>query len=593
MTPDRIIQGHLTTRLLNYLLFKIMETLEQILIREKKITEENLQKVIVQGNGKSIGKRLVEMGYIAEEDMLNIMGRLLNLSYLKLSELEKSPAFSADNIPRLDDRISVKFMKEYKLFPLKMDNNTLTLAMSDPLDVSTIDEVRLITGCDIQVCLSMENEILDAIEKQYGTGATTMERIIGDMSEEEIDLMGGEAEEETEHLKDLASEAPVIKLVNLIITRAVEISASDIHIEPFEGDLKIRYRIDGVLHDMESPPKKLQSAVISRIKIMSKLNIAERRLPQDGRIRFKAMGKNIDMRVSTLPTIYGESIVMRILDRGGVVLDLGKLGFPSKELKQFENLISKPYGMFLVTGPTGSGKTTTLYTGLHKINSPDIKIITIEDPVEYQMHGINQIHIKPQIGLTFASGLRSIVRQDPDVIMVGEIRDPETADIAIQSALTGHMVFSTVHTNDAAGAITRLQDMGVESFLMSSAILGVLAQRLVRVICKSCKTPVKLESRAMDELGVKEGLGSFTVYEGKGCDECSNTGYRGRVGIFELLIINDDIRRLILQKTSANIIKEKAREQGMKTLREDGWDKVKQGITTISEVLRVTLEEEL
>ncbi len=570
-----------------------METLEQILIREKKITEENLQKVIVQGNGKSIGKRLVEMGYIAEEDMLNIMGRLLNLSYLKLSELEKSPAFSADNIPRLDDRISVKFMKEYKLFPLKMDNNTLTLAMSDPLDVSTIDEVRLITGCDIQVCLSMENEILDAIEKQYGTGATTMERIIGDMSEEEIDLMGGEAEEETEHLKDLASEAPVIKLVNLIITRAVEISASDIHIEPFEGDLKIRYRIDGVLHDMESPPKKLQSAVISRIKIMSKLNIAERRLPQDGRIRFKAMGKNIDMRVSTLPTIYGESIVMRILDRGGVVLDLGKLGFPSKELKQFENLISKPYGMFLVTGPTGSGKTTTLYTGLHKINSPDIKIITIEDPVEYQMHGINQIHIKPQIGLTFASGLRSIVRQDPDVIMVGEIRDPETADIAIQSALTGHMVFSTVHTNDAAGAITRLQDMGVESFLMSSAILGVLAQRLVRVICKSCKTPVKLESRAMDELGVKEGLGSFTVYEGKGCDECSNTGYRGRVGIFELLIINDDIRRLILQKTSANIIKEKAREQGMKTLREDGWDKVKQGITTISEVLRVTLEEEL
>jgi general secretion pathway protein E len=570
-----------------------METLEQILIREKRVTEEQLQKIAAQGNGKSIGKRLVEMGYIAEEEMLNIMGRLLNLPYLKLSELEKSSTFSADNIPRLDDRISVKFMKEYKIFPLKMDNNTLTLAMSDPLDVSTIDEVKLITGCDIKICLSMENEILDAIEKQYGTGATTMERIIGDMSEEEIDLMGGEAEEDTEHLKDLASEAPVIKLVNLIITRAVEIGASDIHIEPFEGDLKIRYRIDGVLHDVESPPKKLQSAVISRIKIMSKLNIAERRLPQDGRIRFKAMGKNIDMRVSTLPTIYGESIAMRILDRGGVVLELEKLGFPSKELSQFENLISKPYGMLLVTGPTGSGKTTTLYTGLHKINSSDIKIITIEDPVEYQMHGINQIHIKPQIGLTFASGLRSIVRQDPDVIMVGEIRDPETADIAIQSALTGHMVFSTVHTNDAAGAITRLQDMGVESFLISSALLGVLAQRLVRVICKNCKTPAKMESKMIDEMGVKEGFGSFAIYEGKGCDECSNTGYRGRVGIFELLIINDDIRRLILQKTSANIIKEKAREHGMITLREDGWNKVKQGITTISEVLRVTLEEEL
>lgn len=577
-----------------------METLEKILVRENKITEEQLQKVMAHGNGKSIGRRLVEMGYIAEEEMLKIMSSTLNLPYIKLSELKENVEASESNsdislkdIPKLDDRIPVKFMKEYKIFPLKIDNNTLTLTMADPLDIPTIDEIRLITGHIIKVCISGENEILDAIEKHYGTGATTMERIVGDMSEEEIDLMGGEAEEETEHLKDLASEAPVIKLVNLIINRAVEIGASDIHVEPFEGDLKIRYRVDGVLHDMESPPKKLQSAVISRIKIMSKLNIAERRLPQDGRIRFKSMGKNIDMRVSTLPTIYGESIVMRILDRGGVVLELEKLGFPSKELKQFENLISKPYGMLLVTGPTGSGKTTTLYTALHKINSPDIKIITIEDPVEYQMYGVNQLHVKPQIGLTFANGLRSIVRQDPDVIMVGEIRDPETADIAIQSALTGHMVFSTVHTNDAAGAITRLQDMGVESFLMSSAILGVLAQRLVRVICKNCKTPVKLESGALDELGVKEGLGSFTVYEGKGCDECSNTGYRGRVGIFELLVINDDIRRLILQKTSANIIKEKAREHGMITLREDGWNKVKNGVTSISEVLRVTLEEEL
>jgi general secretion pathway protein E len=565
-----------------------METIEQILIREKKITEEQLQKVMAQGNGKSIGRRLIEMGFIAEEDMLKIMSGVMNLPYIKLSELK-----DISDIPKLDDRIPVKFMKEYKIFPLKIDNNALTLTMADPLDISTIDEIRLITGHKVNICISGEGEILDVIEKHYGAGATTMERIVGDMSEEELDLMGGEAEEETEHLKDLASEAPVIKLVNLIINRAVEIGASDIHVEPFEGDLKIRYRVDGVLQDVESPPKKLQSSVISRIKIMSKLNIAERRLPQDGRIRFKSMGKNIDMRVSTLPTIYGESIVMRILDRGGVVLELEKLGFPSKELKEFENLISKPYGMLLVTGPTGSGKTTTLYTALHKINSPDIKIITIEDPVEYQMYGINQLHVKPQIGLTFANGLRSIVRQDPDVIMVGEIRDPETADIAIQSALTGHMVFSTVHTNDAAGAITRLQDMGVESFLISSAILGVLAQRLVRVICKNCKTPVRLERSAMDELGVKEGLGSFTVYEGKGCDECSNTGYKGRIGIFELLVINDDIRRLILQKTSANIIKEKARELGMITLREDGWAKVKQGITTISEVLRVTLEEEL
>jgi len=397
-------------------------------------------------------------------------------------------------------------------------------------------------------------------------------------------------DDSTEHIRDMASEAPVIKLVNHIISQAIETRASDIHLEPFEEDLSLRYRIDGILHPMEPPPKRLSSAITTRIKIMSKLDISERRLPQDGRIKLKILGKDIDMRVSTLPTLYGESVVMRILDRDNLVLDLSQMGFPEKELRLIEGLIKKPYGKFLVTGPTGSGKTTTLYAGLSKINTPDKKIITIEDPVEYQMRGINQIHVKSQIGLNFADGLRSIVRQDPDVIMIGEIRDPETADIAIQAALTGHLVFSTVHTNDAAGAVTRLLDMGIENFLISSALLGVLAQRLVRVICPDCKEEATLTPTLEAEMGLlhKEKV---KVYSGKGCKACSNTGFRGRCGIYELLVVDDSIRELILKKSTAQTICDQARKMGMRTLREDGWDKVVKGITTVEEILRVTLND--
>ncbi len=378
-----------------------------------------------------------------------------------------------------------------------------------------------------------------------------------------------------------------------MIARALEQRASDIHIEPFEKELRIRYRIDGILHDIEAPPRKLQAALISRVKLMAKLNIAERRLPQDGRIKLRMLGREIDLRVSSLPTLYGESVVLRILDRSSISVTLDSLGFPFDTLESFDELINRPYGMILVTGPTGSGKTTTLYGALDKINSPDKKIITIEDPVEYQLRGVNQIHVKPQIGLTFASGLRSIVRQDPDVIMVGEIRDYETAEIAVQAALTGHLVFSTLHTNDAAGAVSRLLEMGVEDYLLASSLLGVMAQRLVRNLCRHCRRPVEMAVPSRTNGASVSGNGDVptAVYEATGCDECASTGYRGRNGIFELLMVNEGVRQLVLKRSSADIIKNCAVQQGMRTLREDGWRKVREGATSVSEVLRVTQDE--
>jgi general secretion pathway protein E len=388
----------------------------------------------------------------------------------------------------------------------------------------------------------------------------------------------------------MASEAPVIRLVNLLITRATEAGASDIHFEPFEDRLIVRNRIDGVLHEVESPPKRLQAAIISRIKLMAKMNIAERRLPQDGRIRVRVAERGIDIRVSTVPTAFGESLVLRLLDRSQVLLDLETLGFAGADFERFERLIARPYGMILVTGPTGSGKTTTLYAVLDRLNSPDKKIVTIEDPVEYQITGINQIQVHPKIGLTFAGGLRSIVRQDPDVILVGEIRDRETADIAVQSALTGHLVFSTVHTNDAPGAVTRLEDMGVEGFLIASAVAGILAQRLVRRVCPSCAVPAAPDPAILRALGgPAEDLAGYRV--GAGCEECNRTGFRGRVGIFELLVIDDEIRRLVLARAGSPSIREAAVRAGMRTMRRDGLEKAARGLTTVAEVLRATQEE--
>ena len=562
------------------------EPLGEILIREGSITRDQLQRGLARQRevGKRLGEALADLGYVSEDEVVKALARQFALPHLSLASLSITP------VP-IHDRLSPKYMREHKVFPVEVKDGVLTVAMTDATDPYTLEDLRLSTGYAVSICLAKEREILEAIDQYYGEGQTSIEKIVKGYSEED----GGTSSEEREdvdHLRDLASEAPVIQLVNLLITRAVEARASDIHIEPFEDKLRIRYRVDGVLLDYESPPKRLQAAVISRVKIMAKMNIAERRLPQDGRIRLQILGKDLDLRVSSIPTLYGESVVMRILDRSTLLLTLGELGFPDDVRLQFQRLIRKPHGMILVTGPTGSGKTTTLYTALSEINSADKKIITIEDPVEYQLRGVNQIHVKPKIGLTFANGLRSIVRQDPDVIMVGEIRDAETADIAIHSALTGHLVFSTLHTNDAPGAITRLLDMGVENYLVSSVLVAVLAQRLVRVICPECREPYQVDVAAVRKMGIKTDIdGSLQVFRGKGCAACSFTGYHGRSGIYEFLVISEEIQRLILEKTDANMIRQKALALGMKTLWEDGWRKVEQGVTTLEDLLRVTKEE--
>ncbi len=497
--------------------------------------------------------------------------------------------------PYRSGTLPLKFLKEQQIFPLTLDGNRLSVAMVDPTNMTTIDAMQLATGYEVIGRASAPEDILHAITQFYET-QSAMGDIIGDMQSADAEFaeisMVDDPEEDIKHLKDVASEAPVIRLVNLIIMRALDARASDIHFEPFERQFKVRYRIDGVLHDAESPPAHLQAAITSRIKIMAKLNIAERRLPQDGRIKLKIGGKDIDFRVSSLPTMHGESVVMRILDRGSLSLELVTLGFPSDVRESLEKMITRPYGMILVTGPTGSGKTTTLYATLAKINSSDKKIITVEDPIEYQLHGVNQLQTKPEIGLSFANGLRSIVRQDPDVIMVGEIRDRETAEIAIQSALTGHLVFSTLHTNDAPGAITRLLEMGIEDYLLASSIIGVLAQRLVRLICTECKVPFEPDPGFVKEYhSVAKHLSTPTFHHGTGCRHCSDTGYYGRSGIYELLPCTDDIRKLIIQRPEAKVLRDAALAEGMRTLREDGWRKIAEGLTTIDEVRRVTQED--
>lgn len=532
-------------------------------------------------SGHGLCRSLAELGLASEEALLQAVAERLGLEMVSLPDPPPNPA--------INNTLSMRFLLEHRAFPLRLDEGALTVAMADPTDTEAIEGLQVALGCDVRVCLAREEEILKAIEHAYQNPTTSMERIIDEITPEEGEGLLARPEEDVEHLREVAQEAPVVRLVNLIITRAVEIGASDIHIEPFEGQLRIRYRIDGVLHETEAPPMRLQAAIASRVKIMAKMNIAERRLPQDGRIMLKVLNRAIDLRVATIPTIYGESVVMRILDRQNLILTLDRLGFPEEPLRQFGRLIQRPHGIILVTGPTGSGKTTTLYAALDKINTPDKKIITIEDPVEYQMNGVNQIQVKPKIGLTFANGLRHIVRQDPDVILVGEIRDSETADIAIHAALTGHMVFSTLHTNDAAGAVTRLQDMGVESYLIASSVLAILAQRLVRILCPECREAYQADGEILRELA--NNGGPEAVYRGRGCEACNYTGYRGRTGIYEFLIVDEEIRRLVLQKTSAQVIKQAAVGIGMRTLREDGWEKVSKGITAVAEVLRVTQEE--
>jgi general secretion pathway protein E len=558
----------------------------QVFLERGLIDEEELRTALnLQAESREkIGKLLVDLGYVSEKDCLAVVSENLNIPTIT--------GIQYPSVPVLENVLTHRFMKQCKFVPVAFENNVLTLAMTDPLDDATLDLVRQSTGFAVRSVLGTESEIMDVLEKFYGSAASTFGRIIEGIDDGNLESLSDEIED-IEQLKDLASEAPVIRLVNLIISKAIESRASDIHIEPFEKDLKVRDRIDGILYNVESPPKKLKAAIISRVKIMAKLNIAERRLPQDGRIKLKVLGKDIDLRVSTLPTMYGESVVMRILDKSNSDLyDIRRLGFPEDSLRDLESLIRRPHGILLVTGPTGSGKTTTLYSALDTINLSDKKIITIEDPVEYQMDGVNQIQVNPLIGLTFATGLRHIVRQDPDVIMVGEIRDLETAEIAIRAALTGHLVFSTLHTNDAPSAITRLVDMGAEDYLIASSLLGVLAQRLVRVICPHCRVEVFPVSEMLDEIGYRRGNGHepHRFFEGKGCERCANTGFIGRVGIYELMLINDELRKLTIGKADSGQLRKKAMESGMRPLRDDGWLKVRQGLTTVSEVLRVTQE---
>ena len=487
------------------------------------------------------------------------------------------------------DNLTLKYMKQARFVPLQLADDILLVAMADPDDFATIKSLELAYGYQVTASLGLLNDIIETIERLYGINSKSIDSIIQEADRDIAEVIT-DGDEDVDHLRDLAQEAPIIRLVNRLIVKAVEMKASDIHFEPFEHRFRVRYRLDGLLQEVESPPSRLQSAIISRIKIMAKLDISERRRPQDGRIKLKIGDREIDFRISTIPTHYGESLVLRILDRESLVLDLSVLGFPNDLLEEWEDLISHPYGMILVTGPTGSGKTSTLYTTLDKINSPTYKIMTLEDPIEYQLDGINQIHVNPKIGFDFANGLRSIVRQDPDIILVGEIRDQETAKIAIQSALTGHLLFSTLHTNDAAGAITRLLDMGVENFLLSSTLLGILAQRLVRVICPHCKEEMIPEDKVLGSMKLSsEEMAAMTFYHGVGCDECRHTGFKGRIAIFEYMPVDDDVRREINKESSTESIKEAALQKGMITLRQDGWRKVHDGVTTVSEVLRVTM----
>jgi general secretion pathway protein E len=535
-----------------------------------------------RASGERLTDAIVKLGYCTAEEIAQALARHLSVAYVSREEFPTSPPFLRN--------LSPHYMRQYRFCPLSVENGTLLIAAADPTDPVATDELRAALGLEVRIAVATEPAILEAVERYFGSGSTAVQKVIETIRDD--DWAGEEAGgEDINSLRDMAFDAPVVRLVNLLIENAVSGAASDIHIEPFEDNLRVRYRIDGVLFDAETPPKRLKAAITSRIKIMAELNIAERRLPQDGRIRMNIQGRRLDLRVSTIPTIHGESVVMRILDRAAILMPFEKLGFDARTERQIDRIIQLPHGMLLVTGPTGSGKTTTLYAALDKINAPDKKIITIEDPVEYQLRGVNQIHVKPKIGLTFAAGLRHIVRQDPDVIMVGEIRDLETADIGIHAALTGHLVFSTLHTNDAPGALTRLLDMGAEPFLVSSVLEGVLAQRLVRIVCQACRVAHDPEPKELRAMGLTGLPADARLVRGKGCPECRGTGYRGRTGIYEFLPMTEEMRSLTLRKIPGHEIRQRAIAAGMTTLRQDGWTKCCHGVTTIDEVLRVTHED--
>ncbi len=557
--------------------------LGKILIEKNLISQEDLQEALLaqKSTNLRLGQILVKKGLVTEEDILSALSERYGVPYQSTLQFDdREQAFS--NIP-------VMFLKKNKMVPFKSVKNTIFVAVSDVLNIQPLDDLKMLfPNHNLEPVLTTEDEINRVIQQQYDiTASASTTEVLEDLEGSEFEMLSGPVAE-TEDILDMANEAPIIRLVNTILKQAVNDRASDIHIEPYEKELIVRYRIDGILYKMFNPPKKFQNAIISRIKIMANLNIAENRLPQDGRIQIKIGGKDIDIRVSIFPTHYGERVVLRLLNKTDMSFNLDSLGFSEKSLATYNRLIQKTHGIILVTGPTGSGKTTTLYSVLMRLNTPDVNILTVEDPIEYQIPGIGQMQVKPKIDLTFANGLRSILRQDPDVIMIGEIRDLETAEIAVQAALTGHRVFSTLHTNDAASGITRLIDMGVEPFLIASSVNALLAQRLVRTICPHCRESYKPTTKMLAELGLSmKDLKGGKLFRGKGCEKCLNTGYMGRIGIYELLEVNSDIRKMILAHADSNEIKDYAVGKGMITLLQDGLQKAAAGITTVEEVMRV------
>jgi len=562
-----------------------MKLIGEILSENHGLSSEALAEglKIQEEKGSRIGEILIRQRKILETDLLKALGVQFGLKFSSTLPIDKLKTDFTDTVP-------IQFLKRYMMIPV-FTTDTAFIAANDPLLFQPLDDLKLLLDLDnIETMLTPNAAILSAINFAYDMSRDSAERVIQDMHDQDSDLIISEIEGAGDLLDD-TSDAPIIKLVNLMLSQAIKDRSSDIHIEPTQSRLKIRYRVDGILYDMLSPPKHIQSALISRIKVMAEMNIAEKRLPQDGRIAIKIGDKSIDIRVSTIPTAFGERVVLRLLDKTRILLTVSDLGMPDERLTEFDNLIRSAHGIILVTGPTGSGKTTTLYAALSSINRTDINIITIEDPIEYQIDGIGQIQVNPKIDLTFANGLRSIVRQDPDVILVGEIRDLETAEIAIQSALTGHLVFSTLHTNDSASAVTRLIDMGIEPFLVTSSVIAILAQRLVRIICENCKEAYTPDEESLRNIGLTSAmLTDKKIYRGRGCSECINTGYTGRSGIFELILLDDTLKSLILKTSDANAIKKTAIEQGMITLRQDGANKVLDGITTIEEIFRVTYQ---
>ena len=568
----------------------VSRRLGDLLVREGLINQEQLQRALTEqkGTNEKLGSILIRHSVITEDQLVAFLSKQYGIPSITLSQLD----IDADVLKLVPAQIA----KKYEVLPIKRTGNSLTLAMADPTNVFAVDDVGFMTNLQVIPVVAAQGAIRKALDRLYEAQGSGMAEVISEMEGTAGDVEVVEGDEESWakadifELKESADEAPVVRLVNMILVDAIRRGASDIHLEPYEKVFRVRFRVDGVLHEIMTPPKRLETALTSRVKIMSTMDIAERRLPQDGRIKLRYNQREIDFRVSTLPTIFGEKTVLRILDKESLQLDLTMLGFDPWSLEQFNKAIHQPYGMILITGPTGSGKTTTLYSAIHTINSPDVNIMTAEDPVEYNLKGVNQVQINEGIGRTFGAALRSFLRQDPDVILVGETRDLETAQIGIRAALTGHLVLSTLHTNDCPGTVARLLDMGIPPFLVSSALTLILAQRLGRKICKDCKQPYEADEESLVPYGhVPQGLGKVQFYKGKGCHTCSFTGMKGRVAVYEVMPIGDELRELILRNAPTAEILQLALTQGMKTLRQNALQKVIDGVTTLEEVLRVTL----